>query len=604
VPVETVPAVRSPGSGSVGGFGRRFRLRVWRLALVLAAAWLALIVRLAYLQLYQGNDLLRQALENSTRLQSLPAHRGSIYDRQGRPLALNRPELRVSWQIRELQHPRATLEKLASILQEPDLFARPGQTQARRPFEPRLWARLGELRETEPHLQVELSARRYYPAGELACHVLGYLGDSSLATSQQDAVGKDGLEEYAEALLRGERGHRLEWVDATGAPRKILEAKPPTAGSDLYLTLDLDLQRAATTALQTTLDRIYQAIGERSAGAIVAIEPETGKIRALVSLPGYQPNWFLDARYARQVRSLLSDPRAPLFNRAISGLYAPASTFKLITSSAAFASHLIAQNVLFHCTGVFMVGDIPFHCFVRTGHGTITYEQAIAESCDVVFYELGVQLGVKRMKEWALRFGLGVKTGIELPGEADGLVPDSAYKERLTHGKMRWYAGDDANMGIGQGYLLVTPLQMAMVAATIANGGRLLQPTLLEKVVGPDGTSSNEDRFRHRVPIAPADLARIQAGMQGSVRYGTAARAYRADLVLAGKTGTVENTPSTDNPRGLNHTWFIGYGPSNARERHHSGLAVAVFLERSGGYGGALAAPLATYVVQTWMNSP
>ena len=595
-------------------FARSFRPRLSRLVVWLFLAWGILALRLAYVQLYEGQELRHQALENATRNLRLAPRRGGIFDRKGRPLAINRPELRIGWVPQQLLHPLTSGRQLARALESgPEGQARLILRSSRRPTQPiwvrraydaRLWARLGELRELEPRLQVELSASRDYPARALACHVVGYLGASD-SDSVSESVGKDGLEQQEDELLRGDAGERLDWVDASGSTRKILQETASKAGDDLYLTLDLDLQKAAMTALQATLDRIHEAIGERSAGAIVAVEPETGRIRAMVSLPGYDPSWFNDPRYAPEVRELLKDSSAPLVNRAVSGLYPPASTFKLITSSAAFASGMIPEHARYNCPGAVMIGDIPFNCFVRTGHGSISYEDAISQSCDVVFFELGAQLGVKRLKDWANRFGLGERSGIELPGEASGLVPDVAYKEQLSHGRAHWYSGDDANMGIGQGYLLATPLQMSLVAATIANGGKLMRPTLIDRVVDSTGVEQSRSRIivRRRLAIAPNDLQRIRTGMEGAVRFGTAARAYRKDLVLAGKTGTVENSPSEGNPRGLNHTWFIGYGPlGGTRPAGHSDLAVAIFLERSGGYGGALAAPVATYLIQTWMS--
>lgn len=589
-----------------------FRRRLTRLAVALALGFLALVWRLAYVQVEIGPTLRQEASANAARSQALPAPRGTLFDRRGKVLVRNRPRFTLTFVPATTRRPEKLVEELAAVLQlPPESQSRLLARVKSQPLEPinlkeRLdeagLARMGELQGEFPGLTLEAQPVREYPNRTLASHLLGHIGEVDPAMLEAgdhhsgEWVGKDGLELAWQQELRGQPGTRIRQVDAAGRSVRLLRENPGEPGHDLYLTLDLELQKVAEKALEATLKQLQTRNGEPGAGAVVAMEARTGRVRALVSLPSFDPRWFSQGASSGQFQALLNDARAPLLNRAVHSAFPPGSTFKLVTSAAAFSEKLIQPGATWWCSGSYLVGNLPFNCFVRSGHGGVTFETALAHSCDVVYYMLGVQLGHQRLGRYAAAFGIGRPTGIDLPGEVGGILPDAAYKQKATG--EGWYAGDDANFAIGQGFLAVTPLQMAVVTAAIANGGDVLRPYLVERVRTAAGAPVREvqPEVRGHVELKPEHLKRIRAGMQGAVAYGTAARAFDPQLVLAGKTGTVENLATADNPHGRNHTWFCCYGPINEK----NSLVVVVFLEKSGGYGGALAAPIARDVVASW----
>jgi len=472
----------------------------------------------------------------------LPARRGRLLDRQRLELADNQP-----W--------------VGSQALTPALQARLAE-QGR---DPSIWA------------------RRHYPMGSLFSHVIGYVSEEH--TEKGDWRGRDGLELSLEKRLRGFDGSQRWLVTAQGRRLRLLQEEPARAGEDVSLSLDARVQASAHAALSSVLTQLSQVrtSQDQPAGAVVALKPDTGEILAMVSLPDFDPNLMVrpGLQQQAQLRQMLTSGQAPLLNRAIAAQVPPASTFKIVTSSAALNCGLIGPDRSFSCSGVRWVGGVPFHCFVRSGHGQLRFEDTLAYSCDCAYYDLGLELGGQRLEHWARQWGLGSLTGVGLPGEEPGWVPDG----RKSH------LGEVANLSIGQGALLVTPLQMARVAAGVANRGRLPLPHL---------TSTLPVRPPSDPPIAldEAQWQRLQAGLAGTVERGTAAGAVLNSQMprgttLYGKTGTVENQPSHYNPRGYNHTWFVGYS-------QHPALAVAVYVERSGGYGGGLAAPIAVRVIKTW----
>lgn len=495
----------------------------------------------------------------------LPARRGRLLDRRGRALAENQPWVGSS------------------------------------PLTPERQARLAEAQEAgRGQLAGPLRAGRFYPQGALCGHLLGFVSERH--AGQGDWVGKEGLEFTLERRLRGRDGRRSWLLNARGNKLRLLGEEAATPGEDVTLTLDLDLQRTARQALSSVLSQLRRNDPQSGlAGAVVVLQAATGRVLSLVSLPDYDPNDFSDPRRSRSLGKLLTHPEAPLLNRAIAGQYPAASTFKIVTASAALAEGLAPPGKRFYCPGVRWIGGQPFGCFVRTGHGELSFEESLAYSCDVVFYDFGLQLGGARLHDWAGRWGLGRVTGIGLPGEAAGHVPDP--KQTLAEGG-EWSDGANANLAIGQGALLVTPLQMARIVAGVATRGSLWRPRLTEARPGrgPEGPGA-------RVDLPETAWTRLAAGMRQATRSGTAAGAFgqtAGAVQVAGKTGTVENQPSSSNPRGFNHTWFVGYGPLDRPPSEW--VAVAVFLERSGGYGGSLAAPVAARVVRRWTqleeNSP
>lgn len=513
--------------------------RLKLLSLLLAGVGLLLWVRLLQLQVLQGTYWRSRGAELQLWDEVLPARRGRLLDCRGEILADNEP-----WWKDE-------------------------------PLTGRRQALLAEQQEMSGLPEPQPRAQRVYPGGAACAHVLGYVAE----TRPGEFVGRDGLELALDGRLHGRPGRRRWLLSATGKRLRLLETVAPVAGEDVRLTLDLRLQRLAHDALQSVLGQLRQA-DNVPAGCAVAVDATTGRVLALVSIPDFQPGDFVNPHRQKQVAELLRRTDSPLLDRAVAGLYPAASTFKIVSASAALAEGLVPPGRVFNCPGVRWIGGVPFHCFVRRGHGRLSFEETLAHSCDVAFYDLGLELGGQRLHDWATRWGLGRGTGIELPGEDPGQVPDPA---KYPH----WSQGDEANLAIGQGYLLVTPVQMARVAAGVANRGRLPSLSLLGD--GSGGTV---------VGLDSQAWDRIQAGLRGAVQVGTAHLAFPSDLPFAGKTGTVENSPSSSNPRGFNHTWFIGYGPVGSPRP----IAVAVFLERSGGYGGGLAGPVAAAIARKWIE--
>jgi len=576
-----------------------------------------LLARIAFLQVVRGQELLEESHRNMVRETPISAPRGLILDRSGRVLARNTARFTIRLDPRQLSNPTRALEQIVRLLKIPHSRLQALVRQmAETPSEPVVikealdataLARFAEIQGDFPGIQLDVHPLREYPLGQLAAHVLGHVGEIDEETLRRrqgrgyfrgEWIGKDGVELSFESLLHGHAGARVIQVDVAGQPVRLLGERASRPGTDLFLTLDARLQRRAEEALAATLRRLQAENGHGGGGggggALVALEAHTGRVRALVSLPEYDPNWFARGISVRQFQKLLQDPRSPLLDRAVSGAYPPGSTYKIITTSAALSEGLIHSNSTFYCSGVYMVGDMPFHCFVRSGHGHLDLIDCLAHSCDVVYYRLGTELGLARMERYSRSFGLGALTGIDLPGEDPGNLPEPGWKEKNL--QEQWFAGDNANMAIGQGFLAVTPIQMALATAAVANGGTLWRPQLVEWV--RDGTSATHrvaPLVVGRVPVARAHLDLVRKGMEGAVDRGTAAGVGSELEELAGKTGTVENSPTSDNPEGRNHTWFTSYYPASAPD-----LVVTVFLEKSGGYGGELAAPVAAEVVREW----
>lgn len=578
----------------------RGRLAVLAVTVLLASG--VVLARLAYLQLYRGTGMHQQARENATRVVRLPAPRGRIFDCRGELLLGNAPRFAI-WvvpaQARDVEGVASALAR--ALRRPPELVARRLDTASPDAFVPVVLsdrldeaglARVAEVQGAFPGVMLETVPVRDYPQGRLAAHVLGYIGEIDAQTLQHDRfrsylpgewVGRDGLELAWESSLRGRPGQRLLRVDARGQVLGVVSETPAAPGRDLWLTLDARLQRVAEESLAAALARLHRTNGERAAGAVVALDPNNGEVRALASQPGYEPAWFSEGASQEVFRRIFEDPLAPMFNRAVAGSFPPASTFKLVTSVAALSEGAATASSTFSCPGYQMVGDLRFNCFVTSGHGTLDFQDSLAHSCDVTFYRLGTRLGAETLGRYARRLGLGAKTGIGLPGETAGLWPDPGWKQRELGES--WFAGDDANLAIGQGFLTASPLQMAVVTAAVANGGTLYRPRLVR----------GEIEAGRRLDLAEGVLETVRRGMRGAVVYGTATRANSPLLEIAGKTGTVENVPTSDNPGGRNHTWFAAFGPWREPE-----LVVVVFLERSGGYGGATAAPVARAVLEGW----
>lgn len=589
-----------------------------------------LVVRLANVQLVHGDYFERLADLNQIRTVPIPAPRGLMYDRSGVVLVRNRPSFVVQVVPMQLGDPHRELADLSRIVGvgETELWRRLlhqngvaykdflalanavplGPVVIAEDLRPETVARFAERADRFEGMTVELVPVRNYNRGTTASHAVGYVGQITQKEYQErrrlgyglnDVVGKEGLEFTYDSFLRGRDGGRRIKVNSAGRAVAMLGDFAAEPGNNLDLTIDWRVQRAAEDALAEQIRVISARVGERIAGAALVADPNTGEILALASQPNIDPNDFAAGISGKKYAAYLTDRLHPLFNRAIAGAYPTGSTFKLVTASAALASGVLTPQSTRYCGGAFFLGSFGFNDDRAGGHGTLDIPQAIGQSCDVFFYQVGFQLGIKRLDSFAALYGLGRKSGIDIPGETEGLLPTPDWKKRVV--KDDWYAGDTVNLAIGQGYLEASPVQMLKVVSAIANGGRLLRPHLVAAVRDPHGRviARFAPHEEGRVPLSAEDLAIIREGMRQAIEspYGTAHNVLLPGLHYAGKTGTAENVPTIDNPSGRNHAWFLCYAPFD-----HPQIAVAVFMEQSSGFGAVNAAPVARAIVASYFH--
>lgn len=578
----------------------RSRLRQVGLGGLLALTVLG--ARLYDLQVVRGAEFAQRAQDNTVVYEPVPAPRGRILDRNGRLLVSNAPQFELAVVPAEMKGREETLKQLAKLLDDKvaHLAAKIDKAAPLLPLVLRRDLTLSDLTlgtaiaEQRPGVDVRAGAIRRYHS-RLASHLFGYVSEitseelrtrRSSGYAMGDPIGKVGLEKQYDEILRGSKGVREVHIDVLGRTVSNNEVRPPVPGPDLYLNIDVDLQAVAEKALGETLRELWKQNGERSGGTVVVMDVKTGDVRALASLPQYDPRPFSRGIKSKEYQALLDDDGFPLVNRMIHSAFSPGSTFKMITGSAAMQEGLSGPYSVFYCGGSFYGAN----CFVTSGHGTIGYEDSMAHSCDVVYYQLGFRLGIERLRKYCAAYGLGSPTGIDLPAETGGLLPSPKWKEKEWGD--RWYDGDTINMSIGQGFLLTSPLQMAVVTAAVANGGTVVTPRLARKFVARNGLITKPQPSKTRkVPIKPEYLAAVRRGMRGAVTRGTGVAADSPYVQVAGKTGTVENSPSIYNRHGRNHTWFVSFAPFEKPE-----VVCVVFLEKSHGYGGGMAAPIARKV--------
>jgi penicillin-binding protein 2 len=581
------------------------------------AAFVVLFIRLIYLQVIMGDEYRRLSLNNSIRLQNIDPPRGRIYDRNGDLLVDNRPSFDVNITLKDASPLQPTLEKLSRHLQTPAdiLLSQIKQTRGASAYQPRLLkpdvgrdtlAAIEVNKYDLPGVSVDVNLRRHYIHERMAAHLIGYLSEINPAELKSgsypdcrsgDLIGKFGAEKGYENLLRGKRGGRQVEVNANGLVMRILKTVEAEPGHNIYLTTDQRLQHRAETLLEGVV------------GAAVAIEPDTGQILALASSPSFDQNFFVGGITHEQWDSLISNPFRPMSNRAIQGEYPPGSTFKIITALAGLEEGVIDDRTIFNCPGHYRFGNRVYRCWKKGGHGKVDIIKAVEESCDVFFYQVGDRLGVDRLAWYAKAFGLGSPTGIFLDQEAHGLIPTAAWKKKRTG--IPWQKGETLSIAIGQGFNLATPLQMAVLAAAVGNGGNRYQPMILDRIQSADGEvlQKNEPRLTGKLPISPANLDRVKLGLWKVVNgeNGTARGSRLADIDLSGKTGTSqvvsrkedETLAEEDIPIHLRaHAWFVAYAPSEQPT-----IAVAVVVEH-GEHGSGAAAPIAREMIKTYLRKP
>ena len=569
-------------------FGNAFfsKTRVYVLIVLVAITFAVYGGVLFSLQIVKGYEYQNRATQVSRRIIPIAATRGEIYDRNADvPVVLNIDSFAIDLIPAEL--PASGREDLYARLGE-ILKMDPGKigslitsrnAHLYQPIEVkdavsretvyRIAERIDEFPGVTWHSK---PIRNYVESGSIS-HVLGFVGKITTEELQilynkgykpGDTLGKSGVEKQYDTILRGEEGARFRTVDARG--QRIddggLEIIEPVIGKDIVLTIDRDIQKLAEKALGPRI------------GTVVVMKPNTGEILALVNYPWYDPNIFYAEEADRLYRELALDPRFPFLNRAIQSAYAPASTFKILLTTAAYEEEVFDPLETITCTGEITVGDTTFRCHKKTGHGPLNLAQALAESCNVYFYTMGHKyLGIERLVDYSYRFGLGEKSGIDLPGEISGLVPGPNWKE-ATH-RVKWVGGDTVNMSIGQGYNLVTPIQMANLVAMVANGGVIYQPHILKEIRDPitgEVLEEFEPKVLKQASIRKETFEKVQRAMRGVITEGTAAVVVTTDVVeIAGKTGTGDI--------GFEESWtswFVAYAPYNGNPEEQVVVVVMV----------------------------
>ncbi|WP_295713532.1 penicillin-binding protein 2 [uncultured Mitsuokella sp.] len=572
------------------------RLRTLMVISVLVIA--VLIGRAAYLQIYQGEYY--KALADGNRIRIVPsmAPRGTFYDRNGQLLVTNRPGFSVS--LLPLTAPISddVIARLSDLLKVPTdeikqkIAGHSGFNPIRIKTDvtPDIVSIIEEQKSQYPGVVIEVTPIRDYILKQEGAHTFGYVSEINDAELEKmkdegyksgDIIGKFGLEKVYDKELRGENGGQQVEVDVSGKPVQILGRKEPVPGDDLELTIDINLQQAAEKAVDEQLTQI----GAHAAAAVV-MNPQTGEILAMVSRPAFDPNLFAHGISSKDWNQLNNNPYHPMDNKTITGEYPPGSTFKIVTGTAALTEGVVTPEE--------QIFDSGHHWLIPKGNadgealGWLNFRSALAHSDNVYFYEMGNRLGIDRLEKYARMFGLGQKTGVDLPYEASGLVANRRYKEK-NFDDGEWYLSETFDAAIGQGFNLVTPLQAAMVMGEIAADGKRYKPHVVNRIIAPDGSvvKDFQPELLSQLDVPEEDIKLIQDGLHDVTKYGTAASSFRGFTVdIAGKTGTAENS------QGRDHGWFVAYGPFD-----NPNIVVAVIVE-NGGYGSQSAVPIGRKILE------
>lgn len=575
--------------------------------------------RLWFLQMQQGDYYSELADTNRVRYQEIAAPRGNIYDRNGKEIVTNRPSFNVVWLRENNKVDGDWLKSLTKIMGEDSssllekirkMAGVPGHIPVRL-AEDIPWEKVARIENSRmylPEIKIEVVPLRVYHFGNLASHLIGYLGEISKDELDKadktlyrggDLVGKMGLERLREGDLRGEKGRDYMEVNALGFEQRNLKGEEPLPGKDLYLTLDVELQKIAEEEMAA----------ENRAGAVVAMEANTGRLLALASAPTLHLDEFVGGISQKAWQGMLDNPLHPLVNKVIQGQYPPGSTYKPITAFAGLAEGVITPDTTFFCPGSYRFGNRVYRCWKKGGHGSVSLKRALGESCDVYFYQVGQRLGVDRLGRYAKMFGLGEKTGVEMEHEKPGIVPTNAWK-KARFGKP-WQEGETLSVAIGQGYDLTTPLQIATMTAVIANGGTLYKPSVIEKAIDPDGQASKTftPEVLLRIPSQGRNLKLVREGMVEAVNSkrgtGREAQIDAHGIIVGGKTGTAQvvrlaqykHLKEKDIPYEYrDHAWFTCFAPASNPE-----IVVTVLVEH-GLHGGTASAPIAAKILNRYFD--
>lgn len=555
-------------------------------------------LRLWYLQVHKGGTFADMARDNQLRQVLIGSARGRIVDKNGTPLAVSEPSFALGLVREDCEDLDGTLAKVSEwtgvdkhVLSE---TVKRGKKRVK-PFEPLILitdlpyealARIEANAMLYPGLEIVVRQKRYYPTGALLSHVLGYVAEANedeLEKNPQlslgDSVGKQGLELTHEDELRGSKGRKQVEVDAFGRQHNEFILEPPRAGADLKLSIDIGLQRECTRLL------------EGQAGAILVMEPDTGKILAMVSQPSFDNNLFVLGVPADKWRELRENPRHPIQNRVTQGVYPPGSVFKLLMAAAGLSEGFVRPGDVVACPGSYRVGNRDFHDWKKGGHGALDLRGALVHSCDIYFYKLGDRMGIDRLHDYATASGFGARTGIDLPHEKAGLIPSKEWKKKRFGAA--WSKGETVIASIGQGYVLTSPLQIGRYLSALVNGGKLMKPELVE---------TEAPQVDAALPLKDGDRQVILDAMVATVENGTAKSLLRSDAVMAGKTGTAQ-VVKLINPdirrkthempyEQRDHAWLASWGRKDGK------TYVVVCLVEHGGHGGEVSGPLARKVYE------
>lgn len=594
-----------------GRFRKKIQVIIWLVSL----AFFLLVARLWYLQVVRGDDLRKRSENNRIRIQEIKPLRGLIMDTNGNILVDNQSSFDISIVPEAAKNIEDVMNKLTDLcdLGEDTISCKNPSLKSGRPFVPvRICKNIdrNKLAIVETHsldlpgVVVDVVPVREYVYGEIMAHILGYVGNISSSElgkdiysgyRSDDIVGKYGIEKYLDGYLKGESGGEQVEVDVSGRRLNVLGGIKPVPGYNAVLNIDADLQKICWDAFQ------------EKAGTAIVMDPRTGSVMAMISRPSFDPNLFNRGISGESWEKLTADPLCPLQNRAVSGQYPPGSTYKMIVAAAALEEGLITKDTEIFCDGTYRMGDRTFRCWKKKGHGTVNLHRAIAESCDVYFYHLGEMLGVDKLAEYAEKFGFGYKTGISLPGEKSGLIPTKEWKLR-RYGK-RWQKGETTSLAIGQGFTLVTPLQLLRAYCAIADGGSLYKTQLVKRIETADGQVVREfpPEKERTVPVSRKNIDILKYALWGAVNepHGTGWALKRKEKDVCGKTGTaqvISMPEDTDDDvddiqyRFRDHALFVCFVPYK-----NPVIATLVIVEH-GGHGGSVSAPIARRIVDGYFN--
>lgn len=586
-------------------------------SVIILFAFSLLFLRLVYLQIIKGEEFRLQSEKNAIRLKSIQSSRGLIFDRNKTLMVDNRPSFNLKIVLEDAGDVKSTVGKVAEMIQVPfqelmDNIDQAGKGAFYYPVTLKSDISRDQLAIVEAHkfdlpgIQIDIEPTRHYIYKKTAAHLLGYLGQVNTEELQSgeypavktgDSIGRYGIEKSFEKYLQGKRGGRQIEVDANGRIIKILKTVEPISGHDLNLTLDLDLQQTAEKLL------------ENKDGAVIAIDPNNGDVLVMASSPSFDQNDFIGGISSKKWKNLITDPGKPMTNKAIQGEYPPASTYKIITTLAVLEEKQMDINSTVFCPGFLKYGNRVYRCWNKYGHGEVNVIEGLTQSCDVFYYTAGDKVGVDALAQYAKGSGLGKKTGIELENERKGFIPTSEWKkERYNE---TWQGGETLSIAIGQGYNLVTPLQMAVFIAAVGNGGTLYRPRIVKTIEDSHGKSIKEiePEITGGLPASKETLNIVKKALLKVVEddRGTAKRIRLKHVQIAGKTGTAQvfsikkgdKIETGDLEYALrDHAWFICYAPAEKPV-----IAISVMIEH-GEHGSSAAAPIAGALIQQYIKDP